>query len=288
MKINYLTKSAIDQFIDSSLKEDIGDGDHSTLSAIPAELEQEAQLLIKGDGVIAGLALAEQIFHRFDDKLDVQLLKQDGDQVVEGDVGLIVRGSARSILSTERLVLNCMQRMSGIATYTRKLTDMIKHTDTKLLDTRKTAPNFRLCEKWAVKIGGAENHRFGLYDMVMLKDNHNDYAGGITKAVTATKSYLRANNKDLRIEVETRNINEVREALEVGGVDVIMLDNMLPSMMVEAVEIIAGQCQTEASGGITEKNIKEIAETGVDYISVGALTHSYDSLDISLKAVKKK
>nr|WP_252737302.1 carboxylating nicotinate-nucleotide diphosphorylase [Reichenbachiella agariperforans] len=283
-----MTKSAIDQFIDSSLKEDIGDGDHSTLSAIPAELEQEAQLLIKGDGVIAGLALAEQIFHRFDDKLDVQLLKQDGDQVVEGDVGLIVRGSARSILSTERLVLNCMQRMSGIATYTRKLTDMIKHTDTKLLDTRKTAPNFRLCEKWAVKIGGAENHRFGLYDMVMLKDNHNDYAGGITKAVTATKSYLRANNKDLRIEVETRNINEVREALEVGGVDVIMLDNMLPSMMVEAVEIIAGQCQTEASGGITEKNIKEIAETGVDYISVGALTHSYDSLDISLKAVKKK
>ncbi|RJE72045.1 carboxylating nicotinate-nucleotide diphosphorylase [Reichenbachiella sp. MSK19-1] len=288
MKINYLTKSAIDQFIDSSLKEDIGDGDHSTLSAIPAELEQEAQLLIKGDGVIAGLALAEQIFHRFDDRLDVQLLKQDGDQVVEGDVGLIVRGSARSILSTERLVLNCMQRMSGIATYTRKLTDMIKHTDTKLLDTRKTAPNFRLCEKWAVKIGGAENHRFGLYDMVMLKDNHNDYAGGITKAVTATKAYLRANNKDLRIEVETRNINEVREALEVGGVDVIMLDNMLPSMMVEAVEIIAGQCQIEASGGITEKNIKEIAETGVDYISVGALTHSYDSLDISLKAVKKK
>lgn len=288
MKINYLTKSAIDQFIDSSLKEDIGDGDHSTLSAIPAELEQEAQLLIKGDGVIAGLALAEQIFHRFDDRLDVQLLMQDGDQVVEGDVGLIVRGSARSILSTERLVLNCMQRMSGIATYTRKLTDMIKHTDTKLLDTRKTAPNFRLCEKWAVKIGGAENHRFGLYDMVMLKDNHNDYAGGITKAVTATKAYLRANNKDLRIEVETRNINEVREALEVGGVDVIMLDNMLPSMMAEAVEIIAGQCQTEASGGITEKNIKEIAETGVDYISVGALTHSYDSLDISLKAVKKK
>ncbi|PIB36584.1 nicotinate-nucleotide diphosphorylase (carboxylating) [Reichenbachiella sp. 5M10] len=288
MNIKYLTKSAVNAFIDAALKEDLGDGDHSTLAAIPEDLEQEAKLLIKGDGVIAGLTLAEWIFHRFDESLEVTLLKKDGQEVQEGEIGLMVKGKARSILSTERLVLNCMQRMSGIATYTRKLTEMIRHTETKLLDTRKTAPNFRLCEKWAVQIGGGVNHRFGLYDMVMLKDNHIDYAGGITQAVSATKSYLNKKGKELRIEVETRNINEVREALEVGGVDVIMLDNMLPSMMREAIQIIDGQCSTEASGGVTEKNIKEIAETGVDFISVGALTHSYSSMDISLKAVNKK
>ncbi|MCV9387787.1 carboxylating nicotinate-nucleotide diphosphorylase [Reichenbachiella ulvae] len=287
MKIKYLTDSAINAFIDSALKEDIGDGDHSTLAAIPEDLEQEARLLIKGDGVIAGLDLAQMIFHRFDQDLQVELLKKDGEWVTEGEVGLTVKGRARSILSTERLVLNCMQRMSGVATYTRKMTDLIKHTNTQLLDTRKTAPNFRICEKWAVKIGGAVNHRFGLYDMVMLKDNHNDYAGGITQAVEATKKYLAEKGKDLKIEVETRNLNEVKEALEVGGVDVIMLDNMLPSTMKEAIALINGQCKTEASGGVTEKNIKEIAETGVDFISVGALTHSYSSLDISLKAVKQ-
>lgn len=287
MKIKYLTKSAINHFIDSALKEDIGDGDHSTLAAIPEHLEQEARLLIKDDGVIAGLQLAEWIFHRLDPELEVKLLKEDGEWVNEGEVGLTVKGKARSILSTERLVLNCMQRMSGIATYTRRLADMIKHTETKLLDTRKTSPNFRICEKWAVHIGGAVNHRFGLYDMIMLKDNHNDYAGGIAQAVTATKKYLAEKGLDLRIEVETRNLSEVREALEVGGVDVIMLDNMLPSMMKEAIALIGGQCQTEASGGVTEKNIKEMAETGVDFISVGALTHSYRSMDISLKAVKQ-
>ncbi|MEP2024070.1 MAG: carboxylating nicotinate-nucleotide diphosphorylase [Reichenbachiella sp.] len=286
MKIKYLTKKAIFKFIDSALKEDIGDGDHSTLSSIPEDLEQEARLLIKGDGVIAGIQLAEWIFKRFDPELEVTVLKQDGDVVSEGEVGLTVKGKARSILSTERLVLNCMQRMSGIATYTRELTDMIKHTHAQLLDTRKTAPNFRICEKWAVKIGGGENHRFGLYDMVMLKDNHVDYAGGIKAAVASTKKYLADNDKDLRIEVETRNLDEVRDAIEVGGVDVIMLDNMLPSAMREAIQIIGGKCKTEASGGITEKNIKEMAETGVDYISIGALTHSYTSLDISLKAVK--
>ena len=175
--------------------------------------------------------------------------------------------------------------MSGIATYTNKLANLIKHTNAKLLDTRKTSPNFRICEKWAVKIGGGENHRFGLYDMVMLKDNHIDYAGGIRNAIESTRKYLISNQKELRIEVETRNLDEVREVLEVGGVDVIMLDNMLPSSMREAVLMIGGKCQTEASGGITEKNIKEMAETGVDYISVGALTHSYSSMDISLKAV---
>lgn len=286
MKIKYLTKRAILKFIDAALKEDIGDGDHSTLAAIPDNLQQEAKLLIKGDGVIAGIQLAEWIFKRFDAELEVDLLKEDGDIVSEGEIGLVVKGRARSILSTERLVLNCMQRMSGIATYTRELTHMIKHTHAKLLDTRKTGPNFRICEKWAVNIGGGENHRFGLYDMVMLKDNHVDYAGGVREAVKRTKKYLANNNKDLKIEVETRNLDEVKDALEVGGIDVIMLDNMLPSAMREAIQMIGGKCKTEASGGITEKNIKEMAETGVDYISVGALTHSYASLDISLKAVK--
>jgi nicotinate-nucleotide pyrophosphorylase (carboxylating) len=286
VKIKYLTKRAVFKFIDAALKEDIGDGDHSTMAAIPEDLQQEAQLLIKDDGIIAGLQLAEWIFKRFDNELEVTLLKKDGDIVSEGEVGLKVKGRARSILSTERLVLNCLQRMSGIATYTRKLTDLIRHTNAKLLDTRKTGPNFRIAEKWAVKIGGGENHRFGLYDMVMLKDNHVDYAGGIKKAVERTKKYLLQHNKDLKIEVETRTLAEVSEALEAGGVDVIMLDNMLPSMMKDALRMIDGQSQTEASGGITEKNIKEMAETGVDYISVGALTHSYRSLDISLKAVK--
>ncbi|MDW3208975.1 MAG: carboxylating nicotinate-nucleotide diphosphorylase [Reichenbachiella sp.] len=286
MKIKYLTKKAIFKFIDSALKEDIGDGDHSTLAAIPEDLQQEARLLIKSDGVIAGLQLAEWIFKRFDPELEVTKLKQDGDVVSEGEVGLTVKGKARSILSTERLVLNCLQRMSGIATYTRELADMIKHTHAQLLDTRKTGPNFRICEKWAVKIGGGENHRFGLYDMIMLKDNHVDYAGGIKAAVQRTKKYLVDNDKDLKIEVETRNLDEVRDAIEVGGIDVIMLDNMLPSTMREAIQLIGGKCKTEASGGITEKNIKEMAETGVDYISIGALTHSYASLDISLKAIK--
>lgn len=286
MKIKYLTKKAIFKFIDSALKEDIGDGDHSTLAAIPEDLQQEARMLIKSDGVIAGLQLAEWIFKRFDPELEVTLLKQDGDVVSEGEVGLTVKGKARSILSTERLVLNCVQRMSGIATYTRELADMIKHTGAQLLDTRKTGPNFRICEKWAVKIGGGENHRFGLYDMIMLKDNHVDYAGGIKAAVERTKKYLVDNDKELKIEVETRNLDEVRDAIEVGGIDVIMLDNMLPSAMREAIQLIGGKCKTEASGGITEKNIKEMAETGVDYISIGALTHSYASLDISLKAIK--
>jgi len=288
VKTDYLTKEAINHFIDTALKEDCGDGDHSTLAAIPTDLMQEAELLIKDDGVIAGLELSQWIFHRLDPDLEITFLKKDGDEVEEGDIGLIVKGKAQSILSSERLVLNCMQRMSGVATYSRRLSAMIQHTGARLLDTRKTTPNFRMCEKWAVKIGGSVNHRFGLYDMIMLKDNHIDYAGGITKAVQATQLYLAQKDKSLRIEVETRNLREVKEALDVGGVDVIMLDNMLPSTMREAVQLIDGQCEIEASGGISEKNIIEIAETGVDFISVGALTHSYNSLDISLKAVKSK
>lgn len=287
LDLKYLTKPAILKFIDAALKEDIGDGDHSSLGSIPEDLIHEAKLLIKDDGIIAGLSLAKWIFARLDKTLEVDLLLKDGDQVRSGDVGLIVKGKARSILSAERLVLNCLQRMSGIATYTNKMTTLLDGTSVKILDTRKTTPNFRLMEKWAVKIGGAENHRFGLYDMVMLKDNHVDYAGGIKKAITSTQEYLKRNNKDLKIEIETRNIEEVKEVLEVGGVDIIMLDNMLPSVMKEALQLIGKKYKTEASGGITEKNIRDMADTGVDFISVGALTHSYKSLDISLKAVKK-
>ena len=212
------------------------------------------------------------------------MLLQDGAPIQQGDIGLRVEGNARSILTAERLVLNCMQRMSGIATYTYYLNSLIEGTKARLLDTRKTTPNFRLPEKWAVAIGGGTNHRFGLYDMVMLKDNHIDYAGGIQAAVSATRKYLQENNLSLAIEVETRNMQEVKEALAAGGVKRIMLDNMTPALMKEAVALIGGQCETEASGGITEKTIREVAESGVDFISVGALTHSIKSLDISLKA----
>ncbi|MFY0625379.1 MAG: carboxylating nicotinate-nucleotide diphosphorylase [Reichenbachiella sp.] len=286
MKIDYLSKQAVRRFIDSALKEDVGDGDHTTLASIPPNLEQEAKITAKSDGVVAGIELAQWIFQSVDPTIEIETSKVDGDQVIEGDLVLLIKGKARSILTAERLVLNCMQRMSGIATYTQKLSSLIKHTKTKLLDTRKTSPNFRICEKWAVKIGGGVNHRFGLYDMILLKDNHIDYAGGVKKAISSTKKYLKEANKDLKIEVETRSLEEVEQVLECGGVDVIMLDNMLPSAMNEAVRMINGTCQTEASGGITEKNIKEMAETGVDFISVGALTHSYESMDLSLTAIK--
>ncbi|MEO1055143.1 MAG: carboxylating nicotinate-nucleotide diphosphorylase, partial [Bacteroidota bacterium] len=236
-------------------------------------------------GIIAGIDMAVRIFEQVDQSLKVECLVKDGQSVNQGDIGLYVTGTARSILTAERLVLNCMQRMSGIATYTDSLTQLISGTKAKLLDTRKTTPNFRIMEKWAVSIGGGVNHRFGLYDMIMLKDNHIDFAGGITAALNATHDYLRQNNKKLRIEIETRTLAEVEEVLSVGGVDVIMLDNMMPSTMKDAVNLIDGKCQTEASGGITEKTIREVAECGVDFISVGALTHSTRSLDISLKAV---
>ncbi len=285
MAYNYLTESAIQQFISAALKEDIQDGDHSSLASIPADKKSTAQLIIKGDGILAGIEMAEHIFNKVDSTLALDIFKKDGDKVKSGDIGLKVSGSAISILSSERLVLNCLQRMSGIATYTHRLSNMIAHTHTKLLDTRKTTPNFRIAEKWAVAIGGGKNHRYGLFDMIMLKDNHNDFAGGISQAIKATKAYLKEKSLDLRIEVETRNLNEVEEVLNSGGVDVIMLDNMSNEMMTKAVGMIAGKCETEASGGITEETIIGIAETGVDYISVGALTHSYKSLDISLKAV---
>lgn len=280
----YATPEAIALFVERALHEDIGEGDHSTLASVPEKAQNQAQLIVKASGILAGVSMAQHVFNQVDSSLKVEIFLQDGAVAQYGDIAFVVKGSARSILSAERLVLNCMQRMSGIATYTHRLQQLIAHTNTKLLDTRKTTPNFRLAEKWAVVIGGGINHRFGLYDMVMLKDNHIDYAGGITQAVKATHEYLNKTGKQLDIEVETRNIGEVREALSVGGVRRIMLDNMSVEAMSEAVKIINGQCETEASGGITEETIAKIAETGVDYISVGALTHSAGSLDMSLKA----
>ncbi len=285
MQLSYLTKPAIKAFIKRSFQEDVGDGDHSSLAAIPGNSESKAQLIIKGDGILAGVELAENIFNYFDPELELNIQLKDGDRVKSGDVGLTVQGKAQSILTCERLVLNCMQRMSGIATYTAHLRSLIKSSKAQLLDTRKTTPNFRLAEKWAVAIGGGRNHRFGLYDMVMLKDNHIDFAGGIENAIKATQQYLTTNNKDLKIEIETRTIDEVKQVLNVGGVDIIMLDNMMPSTMKEAVKLIDGVYQTEASGGITENTIAEVADCGVDFISVGALTHSVKSMDISLKAL---
>lgn len=285
MQTPYLTEHNIRYFIKTALAEDIGDGDHSSLGSIPADQISTAELLIKEDGIIAGLTLAERIFHYVDKKIEIDFYKKDGDFVSNGEIGLRVHGNAQAILSTERLVLNCLQRMSGIATYTRRLNQLIKGSRSRLLDTRKTTPNFRFPEKWAVAIGGGVNHRFGLYDMVMLKDNHVDYAGGILEAITSTRDYLKANNLDLKIEIEVRNLTEVSQVIDAGGVHRVMLDNMLPSDIREAVRMIGGKIETEASGGISEKNIVEIAETGVDFISVGALTHSYKSLDISLKAI---
>lgn len=282
----YVTQEKLNYFISQAFKEDVGDGDHSTLGSVPADLIDEAQLLIKEDCVLAGVELAKEIFKHFDENLAIEVLKQDGEVVKAGEVAFYVKGSAQSILTCERLVLNCMQRMSGIATYARKAVDEVHGLDVKILDTRKTTPNFRMCEKWAVAIGGAQNHRYGLYDMVMLKDNHNDYAGGITQAVNSVKAYLEKIGKDLKIEVETRNLVEVKEALATGCVDIIMLDNMSREEMRNAVKIIDGRCETEASGGITLETLRQVAETGVDFISSGAIIHSSSNKDLSLKALK--
>jgi len=285
MRPEYLTEEALQLFIKSAFTEDIGPGDYSSLAAIPEGTFGKAHLLIKGQGIIAGVEMAEKIFKAFDPLLEVELFLKDGDAVTFGDIGLIVSGPAASILSAERLVLNCMQRMSGIATLTHSLTQKIVHTKARLMDTRKTTPNFRLMEKWAVHIGGGVNHRFALYDMVMLKDNHVDFAGGIKAAIERTKAYLVTNNLNLKIEIETRNLDEVQEVIEVGGIDYIMLDNMDYETMKAAVRMIDGRYSTEASGGITEETLEEVANCGVDFISMGALTHSVKSLDISLKAI---
>jgi nicotinate-nucleotide pyrophosphorylase (carboxylating) len=281
----YVTDKALKQFIKNALEEDIHDGDHSTLSTIPKDLEQSAKLLVKQNCILAGVELAEFIFKTFDKNLKVEIFIKDGAAAKVGDIALIVTGSARSILSTERLILNCMQRMSGIATLTHDWDSRLIGTKTKLLDTRKTTPNFRICEKWAVAIGGGTNHRYGLYDMIMLKDNHIDYNGSITNAVKMAKDYVRKNKKKLKIEVETRNLEEVQEAIN-AKVDRIMLDNMDVKTMKQAVKMINGSCESEASGGITRDQLKEIASTGVTFISAGALTHSAENIDLSLKAVK--
>jgi len=282
----YVTDQRLRHFISEAFKEDVGDGDHSTLGSVPEHLQEEAELLVKEDCVLAGVELAIEIFKFFDSKLQVEVLMQDGQQARKGEIAMKVKGSARSILTSERLVLNCMQRMSGIASLANQMVKAVEGTGVRILDTRKTTPNFRMCEKWAVYIGGAYNHRYGLYDMVMLKDNHNDYAGGITQAVESVSKYLDHYYKHLKIEVETRNLDEVREALETNLVDIIMLDNMSNDEMLEAVKIINGKCKTEASGGITLETIRKVAETGVDYISSGAIIHSASNKDLSLKAVR--
>ena len=284
MRPAYITDDFLARFIDAALREDIGEGDHSTLASITPEAQSTAQLLVKDEGILAGIELAEAIFRHVDKSLKMEVLLQDGAPISHGDVAFRVTGASRTILTLERLVLNCMQRMSAIATKTNRLVSLISGTRAQLLDTRKTTPNFRLPEKWAVLIGGGHNHRMGLYDMIMLKDNHIDMAGGISAAINRTKRYLRAVNKTLPVEIETRNLAEVQEVLDTGGVDVIMLDNMDLSTLARAVQMIGGRYRTEASGGVTEATIRGIAESGVDYISVGALTHAVKSLDLSLKA----
>ncbi|MGD1318922.1 carboxylating nicotinate-nucleotide diphosphorylase [Chryseobacterium sp. 2R14A] len=280
---SYATDKVLKQFIKNALEEDIQDGDHSTLSTIPKDLQQNAKLLVKENCILAGVELAEIIFKTFDKNLKIENFIKDGEMAKVGDIAFIVTGSARSILSTERLVLNCMQRMSGIATLTHDWDSRLIGSKTKLLDTRKTTPNFRVCEKWAVAIGGGTNHRYGLYDMIMLKDNHIDYNGSITNAVKMAKDYVKKSKKKLKIEVETRNLEEVQEAIN-AKVDRIMLDNMDVATMAKAVKLINGSCESEASGGITRDQLKDIAATGVTYISAGALTHSAENIDLSLKA----
>jgi nicotinate-nucleotide pyrophosphorylase (carboxylating) len=280
--MDFSTPSVID-FIKRSLQEDVGSGDHSSLASIPLGKQGKARLIFKEDGIVGGIELAIQIFKIVDHALKIEVFKKDGDVVKYGDIGLHVSGSVHSILVSERLVLNCMQRLSGIATITNKIVKKIEGTNAKLLDTRKTTPGLRMFEKWAVTVGGGYNHRFGLYDMIMLKDNHVDYAGGITKAVESTVDYLSKNNLKLAIEVETRNLEEVREALALKAIDRIMFDNFSPELMKDAVKLVNHKKETEASGGITIENVRNYAETGVDFISVGALTHSVKSLDISLK-----
>jgi nicotinate-nucleotide pyrophosphorylase (carboxylating) len=274
----------IDIIIEQALLEDIGDGDHTSLSTIPENATGSAQLTIKEDGILAGVHIAEQVFKKVDPEIHFEIYIQDGSAIEKGDIVFKVTGKSISILTAERLALNFMQRMSGIATFTHKVTKQTEGLSTKILDTRKTTPLLRELEKYAVRMGGGENHRMGLYDMVMIKDNHIDFAGGIRQAIASTKKYLQAKNKDLKIEIEVRDFDELQEVMEFGGIDRIMLDNFTPKDLKKAVSIIDGKYETEASGGITLETIRSFAETGVDYISVGALTHQIKSLDMSLLA----
>ena len=276
----------LDELIRLWFAEDIGDGDHTTLSCIPADAMGKSQLIIKEDGVLAGAEVAKRIFRDFDHALRMTQYLHDGDRVKVGDIAFIVEGRIQSLLQTERLMLNIMQRMSGIATRTAEYVKRLEGTGTRVLDTRKTTPGLRLLEKEAVKIGGGVNHRIGLFDMILLKDNHIDFAGGIPQAISRARDYCRAKGKDLKIEIEVRNFDEIRQVLETGGVDRVMFDNFTPEDTRKAVEMIAGRFETESSGGITFDTIRDYALCGVDFISVGALTHSVKSLDMSFKAVK--
>jgi len=265
--------------------EDIGDGDHTTLSCIPYETTGKSQLIIKETGILAGVEIAREIFRSFDPELKMTVFIHDGSMVKPGDIAFVVEGRVQSLLQTERLMLNILQRMSGVATRTNQYVKMLEGTNTRVLDTRKTTPGLRLLEKEAVKIGGGVNHRIGLYDMILLKDNHVDFAGGIEQAIRRTQNYLKEKGKNLKIEIEVRNFNELQQVMTVGGVDRIMLDNFSVENTRKAVEIIDGKYETESSGGITYDTLRQYAECGVDYISVGALTHSVKSLDMSFKAV---
>jgi len=281
-----MNSASLDSLLTRSLEEDIGEGDHSTLASIPEEATGKAHLLIKEKGVLAGVEVAEKVFRLYDPSIIMAINMKDGTLIRPGDIAFIVQGPARSILSCERLVLNIMQRMSGIATQTREYVSRLEGLSTRVLDTRKTTPGMRMLEKMAVRIGGGMNHRMGLYDMIMLKDNHIDYAGGLKQALDRTRNYLRQKGKDLRIEVEVRNLKDVEEVLEAGGVDIIMLDNFDLETTRKAVRMIGGRYLVESSGGITLENVREYAACGVDYVSVGALTHQLHSLDMSLKALR--
>lgn len=279
-----MDKKLIDLFIKNAIAEDLGDGDHTSMSTIPAGTTGKAKLLVKEDGILAGVELAIEIFSQVDSTLQTEVFLNDGDAVKYGDIAFTVTGSSHAILLAERLVLNCMQRMSGIATKTNHVVQLLSPYHTQILDTRKTTPGMRYLEKWAVRIGGGVNHRIGLYDMILIKDNHVDYAGGISNAITAANEYLADNGKKLEIEIEVRNLEELSQVLNTGKVNRIMLDNFSFADLKQAVKLIDHQFTTEASGGITEENITEYAACGVDFISMGALTHSVKSLDMSLKA----
>jgi nicotinate-nucleotide pyrophosphorylase (carboxylating) len=274
----------VDRLIDLSFAEDIGDGDHTTLCCIPEDAMGKSHLLIKEDGILAGVEIAKEVFRRFDPEMQVEVLMQDGTRVKKGDIAMIVSGRVRSLLQTERLMLNIMQRMSGIATMTDKYVERLKGTHTRVLDTRKTTPGMRMLEKQAVKIGGGVNHRIGLFDMILLKDNHVDFAGGIANAIHRCHKYLEERGMKLKIEIEVRNFDELQQVLDCQGVDRIMLDNFSVADTKKAVEIIGGRYETESSGGLTIDTIRDYAECGVDYVSVGALTHSVKGLDMSFKA----
>lgn len=274
----------IDELIDLAFAEDIGDGDHTTLCCIPDTAMGKSRLLIKEPGILAGVEIARKIFHRFDPDLKMTVYIEDGTAVKPGDVAFVVEGRVQSLLQTERLMLNVMQRMSGIATMTHRYVKKLEGLHTRILDTRKTTPGMRMLEKEAVKIGGGVNHRIGLFDMILLKDNHVDFAGGIDKAITRAKEYCKEKGKDLKIEIEVRNFDELQQVLDLGGVDRIMFDNFTPEMTKKAVDMVAGKYETESSGGITFDTLRDYAECGVDFISVGALTHSVKGLDMSFKA----